>query len=68
VSVAEDSMMEPKFGMMVGETSFSESKGKKEKKETMENGKVVVIRVNKARSKYKGKAKGICFYCKEDGK
>jgi hypothetical protein len=67
VSVAADSMMEPKFGMMVGETSFSESKGKEEKKETKENGKVVGIGVNKARNKSKGKAKGICFYCKEDG-
>jgi hypothetical protein len=32
VSVAAGSMMEPKSGMMVGETSFSKSKGKEEKK------------------------------------
>jgi fatty acid/phospholipid biosynthesis enzyme len=66
VNVAANSMMEPKSGMMVDETSFSESKGKK-KKETKENGKVVVIGVNKARIKSEGKAKKICFYCKEDG-
>jgi hypothetical protein len=68
VSVAADSMMEPKSGMMVGETSFLVPKGKKEKKETKENDKVVIIGVNKARSKSKGKAKGIWFYCKEDEK
>jgi hypothetical protein len=51
--------MEPKSGMMVGETSFLVPKGKKEKKETKENDKVVIIGVNKARSKSKGKAKGI---------
>jgi hypothetical protein len=43
VSVAVDSMMEPKFSMIVGETSFSETKGKEEKKETKENDKVIVI-------------------------
>jgi hypothetical protein len=64
VSVAADSMMEPKSGMMVGETFFSEPKCREEKKETKENDKVVVIGVNKARSKSKAKAKGICFYCK----
>jgi hypothetical protein len=62
VSIAADSMMKPKSGMMVSETSFSEPKGKEEKKETKENGKAIVIGVNKARSK----SKGICFYC-EDG-
>lgn len=67
VSVAADSMMEPKSGMMVGETSFSKPKGKEEKKETKENGKAVVIGVNKGRSKSKGNAKWICFYCKDDG-
>jgi hypothetical protein len=64
VSVVADSMMEPKSGMMVGEICFLELKGEKE---TKENGKAVVIGVNKAKSKSKGKAKGICFYCKENG-
>jgi hypothetical protein len=66
VSVAADSMMELKSGMMVGETSSSKPKG--EKNETKENGKVVVIAVNKARSKSNDQAKWICFYCKEGGK
>jgi hypothetical protein len=47
---------------------FSHNRKVREKnKETKENGKAVVIGVNKARSKFKGKAKGKCFYCKEDG-
>jgi hypothetical protein len=41
VSVEMDSMMEPEFGMIVGEFFFSELKGKEEKKETKEAGKVV---------------------------
>jgi hypothetical protein len=53
VSVATDSMMKPKSGMIVGEAFFSKPKGKEEK-ETKENDKVVVIGVNKARSKFKG--------------
>jgi len=56
VSVAADNMIEPKSGMVVGETFFSEPKGKEEKKETKENDKVVVIGVNKGRSKAKGYA------------
>jgi hypothetical protein len=64
VSVVADSIMEPKSGMIVGETFFSEPKGKEEKKETKKNGKVVVVGVYKARSKSNDKAKGICFYCK----
>jgi hypothetical protein len=31
VSVVADSIMEPKFGMIVDETSFSDPKGKEEK-------------------------------------
>lgn len=62
VSVAANSKMEPKSGMIVGKTSFSKPKIKK--KETKKNGKAVVTGVNKGRSKSKGKAKGICFYCK----
>jgi hypothetical protein len=65
VSVTADSMIEPKFGMMAGETSFLEPK--REKKETKGNNKAIVIGINKVKSKSKGKAKGICFYCKEDG-
>jgi hypothetical protein len=41
VSVETDSMMKPEFGMIVGEFFFSELKGKEEKKETKEPGKVV---------------------------
>jgi hypothetical protein len=58
VSVAADSMMELKFGMMVGETSFSEPKGKEEKKKTKGNGRVV-LGFSKAKRKSKGKAKRI---------
>jgi hypothetical protein len=47
---------------MVGETCFSKSKGKKKKMETKKNNKAAVIGVSEAKSK----AKGICFYCKED--
>jgi hypothetical protein len=60
-------MMELESGIMVGETYFLEPKGKEKKNETKEDGKAVVIGVNKAWSQSKGKAKGICFYCKEDG-
>jgi len=63
VSVAADNMIEPKSGMVVGETFFSEPKGKEEKKE--ENGKIVVIGVNKGRSKSKGKAKGYAFIARK---
>jgi len=59
VSVAADSMMELKFGMMVGETSFSKPKGKEEKKKTKGNGRVVVLGFSKAKRKSKGKAKRI---------
>jgi hypothetical protein len=65
VSVAADNMIEPKSGMVVGETFFSEPKGKEEKKETKENDKVVVIGVNKGRSKSKGKAKGYAFIARK---
>jgi len=67
VSVAADSMMEPKLGMMVGDISFSESKGNEEKKETKKNYKAFANGINEARNKSKCEAKGICFYCKENG-
>jgi hypothetical protein len=61
VSVAADGMIELESSMDIGETFFSKPKGKQEKKLTKENVKAVVIGVNKARSKSKGNAKGICF-------
>jgi hypothetical protein len=51
-------MMEPKSCMMVGETFFLAPK----REETKEND----TGVNKARSKSKGKADDICFYCSGD--
>jgi len=66
VSVAADRMIEPESDMIVGETFFPEPKGKEDKNETKEDGKVVVISVNKAQSKSRGKVKGICFYYKDD--
>jgi hypothetical protein len=67
MSDAMESMVEPQLGMLVGSTSYSEPKGEEDKKETKEDGKVFAICVNKVEIKSKGKAKWICFYCKENG-
>lgn len=67
VSSGASSIVEPKPGMLVGETSFSEPKGEEEKKKTKKDGKAIFIGVNKAGNKPNVKSKLRCFYCKENG-
>jgi hypothetical protein len=59
-----ESVVSPK-GTEIGSTSYSKPKGEEGKAKG--DGKISAIRIDKAESKSKGKAKGICLYCKGSG-